>query len=260
MASKLVDDFEESLEDVGNLDNIQQDTAAQVAQPVEEDVPEKYKGKSAKEIIAMHQEAEKLIGKQGGEVGELRKVVDDFIKSQTAKVTKQEELAISDDDFFVEPKAAITKAIDSHPAIKEAQQAALQMRRAETLNKLASDFPNFMETVQDDGFKEWVKGSKVRLQLYAAAENNFDYDAATELLSTWNDKQSLAKKAIETNKIDRQTQLKAADVGATNSSTEGSSKKKYRRSDIIRLMQTDPDRYLAMADEIAQAYAEKRVI
>ena len=38
---------------------------------VEEELPEKYKGKSAKEIAEMHQQAEKLIGKQGSEVGEL---------------------------------------------------------------------------------------------------------------------------------------------------------------------------------------------
>ena len=31
---------------------------------VEDDVPEKYKGKSPAEIIKMHQEAEKLIGRQ----------------------------------------------------------------------------------------------------------------------------------------------------------------------------------------------------
>ena len=31
----------------------------------------------------MHQEAEKLLGRQSSEVGELRKVVDDYISSQT---------------------------------------------------------------------------------------------------------------------------------------------------------------------------------
>ena len=51
----------------------------------EDDLPEKYKGKSLKDIVLMHQEAEKLIGRQGSEVGELRKVVDDFIKTQTSK-------------------------------------------------------------------------------------------------------------------------------------------------------------------------------
>ena len=41
-----------------------------VQEQVEEDVPEKYRGKSAKEIAQMHMEAEKLIGRPGSEGGE----------------------------------------------------------------------------------------------------------------------------------------------------------------------------------------------
>jgi hypothetical protein len=57
-------------------------------QQSDDDLPEKYRGKSPKEIAMMHQEAERLIGKQGSEVGELRKVVDDYIRAQTAKDLK----------------------------------------------------------------------------------------------------------------------------------------------------------------------------
>ena len=35
----------------------------------EDDIPEKYKCKSVKDIVRMHQEAERAIGKQGSEVG-----------------------------------------------------------------------------------------------------------------------------------------------------------------------------------------------
>lgn len=225
---------------------------------VEEELPEKYRGKSAKDIAKMHQDAEKLIGKQGSEVGELRRVVDDFIKTQTAKEHKTEETLV-DDDFFVEPKSAVKKAIDNHPAIKEAQQASIQMRRAETVSKLESQFPNFMETVQDPDFADWIKGSRVRTELFTRAETQFDYDSAQELLATWQEKKEFTKKVTETSKLDREKQLKAADIGTTGTS-EQVSKKKYRRSDIIKLMQTDPDRYDSMSDEIMTAYREGRVI
>lgn len=66
----------------------------------EDDLPEKYKGKSLKDIVLMHQEAEKLIGRQGSEVGELRKVVDDFIKTQTSKDSDTKETEVNDYDFF----------------------------------------------------------------------------------------------------------------------------------------------------------------
>ena len=39
------------------------------------EVPPKYKGKSVEDVIKMHQEAEKLIGRLSGEVGQLRKTV-----------------------------------------------------------------------------------------------------------------------------------------------------------------------------------------
>lgn len=253
MAGLLDDVLEDTTTTTEDLNNIQQEET-----PVEDDLPEKYKGKSAKEIAKMHQDAEKLIGKQGSEVGELRRVVDDFIKTQSAKDLKTEETLV-DDDFFVEPKSAVKKAIDNHPAIKEAQQASIQMRRAETVSKLENQFPNFMETVQDPDFADWIKGSRVRTELFTRAETQFDYDSAQELLATWQEKKEFTKKVTETSKLDREKQLKAADIGTTGTS-EQVSKKKYRRSDIIKLMQTDPDRYDSMSDEIMTAYREGRVI
>jgi predicted RNA-binding protein YlqC (UPF0109 family) len=253
----LLDDVQDD-ELASPLEEIVEET--QQAQPVvEDDLPEKYRGKSAKEIALMHQEAEKLIGKQGSEVGELRKVVDDFIRTQTLKEVKQEEELDDTDSYFTDPKQAVKKAIDSHPAVKEAQQASLAMKREQVLNKIGSKFPDFMETVQDPSFAEWVQSSRIRTEMYARAETQFDYDAAEELLSTWQDRKGVAKQVAETSKVDRDKQLKAASVD-TQGSTETSAKKKYRRSDIIKLMQTDYDRYIAMSPEIEQAYRDGRVI
>ena len=62
----------------------------------------------------MHQEAEKLVGRQSSEVGELRKIVDDFIKTK-AEETKQEispNNSMDDEvDFFENPKEAVAKAV-----------------------------------------------------------------------------------------------------------------------------------------------------
>lgn len=226
---------------------------------VVEELPEKYRGKTAKEIAKMHEEAEKLISRQGGEVGELRKVVDDFIKTQTLKESKQEQPIEEEADYFVDPKQAVNKAIDNHPAVKEAKQASLAMRQQEVLNKLGSKYPDFMTTVQDPSFVEWVKASRIRTEMFARAETQFDFDAADELLSNWQDRQGKSHEVVETANIDRSRQLKAASV-TTQGSTESVAKKKFRRADIIKLMQTDPDRYDAMSTEIMQAYQEGRVI
>jgi len=96
--------------------------------------------------------------------------------------------------------------------------------------------------------------------LFTRAEVDYDFDSAKELLDTWKEKQNISKKVAETSKVDREQQLKAADVGSNSSTSEPVSKKKYRRSDIIKLMQTDPDRYDSMSEEIMTAYREGRVI
>ncbi len=56
----------------------QEATVVEDVQDDSEALPDKYKGKSAKEIAQMHMEAERLIGRQGSEVGELRRIVDDY--------------------------------------------------------------------------------------------------------------------------------------------------------------------------------------
>jgi len=230
-----------------------------VAEEKDDDLPEKYKGKSAKEIAEMHQQAEKLIGKQGSEVGELRKVVDDFISTQTLKESQTTETSITSDEFYENPQKNVNKQIDSHPAIKEAQKAAQEMKRTATLTRLNSEYPDLEQTVQDPNFAEWIKSSRVRSELYNRAEVEFDYDAAKELLSNWSDKKERVAKVAETSKIDKDNQLKAASVGSKGNN-EPVSKKKYRRSDIIKLMQTDPEKYDALSDEIMLAYQEGRVI
>jgi hypothetical protein len=133
------------------------------------------------------------------------------------------------------------------------------MKRTATLTRLNAEYPDLEKTVQDPNFAEWIKGSRVRSELYNRAEVEFDYDAAKELLGTWSDKQDRVAKIAETSKIDKDNQLKAASVGSKGNN-EPVSKKKYRRSDIIKLMQTDPDKYDALSDEIMLAYQEGRVI
>ena len=81
-------------------DEIQQEVEQpQIEEPT---IPEKYQNKSLEEVVQMHQEAEKLLGRQSSEVGELRKVVDDYISSQTQPSAPQQTVEPEDDiDFFM---------------------------------------------------------------------------------------------------------------------------------------------------------------
>jgi hypothetical protein len=103
-----------------------------------------------------------------------------------------------------------------------------------------------------------VKSSPVRLGLYAKADGEFDYDSANELLSTFKQLRGIkAKESEQAGNAQRNKSMKAAQVDVGGSGE--SSKRVYRRTDLIRLKMTDPSRYEALSDEIMQAYADGRV-
>jgi len=225
----------------------------------EDDIPEKYKNKSVKDIVRMHQEAERAIGKQGSEVGELRRIVDDFVKAQTV-TQKQQAPEVEDEvDFFTDPDKAIARAIEKHPKVRQAEELNEQMKRAEALANLKTAHPDFTQVVQDGSFVEWIGKSKVRQELFSRADRYYDFDAANELLSTWKERKQVVDQSTAVEKVQRKQAVKSASTGSTKGSGETASKKTYRRADIIELMRTNPDRYEQLAPEIMQAYAEGRV-
>jgi hypothetical protein len=260
--AQLVDERSEEEEDnsVDNIAEEQEVIESQETEVAQEEVPEKYQNKSLKEVVQMHQEAEKLLGKQSSEVGELRKVVDDHIQTQLAQqqapVQQQEE---DDTDFFVDPKTAVSRAIENHPSIKEAAQATQQYKKQTALAQLQSKHPDMNTIVQDAKFAEWIKGSKIRTQLFVQADQQYDYDAADELFSLWKERASVAKQTVAVEKQARKQQVKSASTGNARGTGQTQRKKTYRRADIIKLMKTDPDRYASLSEEIFQAYAEGRV-
>lgn len=236
---------------------------AEPEETVEEELPEKYQGKDVKDIIAMHQNAEKLLGKQSSEVGELRKVVDNFIQTQTiAQQQKQAPVQAEDDlddlDFFENPKQAISKMLENHPSVQQSKQMASQLAQQNTVAKLKANHPDYTNIVSDAKFIEWVGKSKVRSQLLRQADA-YDYDSADELFSLWKERQDMVKSAVQTETKARRQSVKSGSTGNTKGSGEPSRKKIYRRADIVELMSKDPERYQSLASEIRQAYAEGRV-
>lgn len=250
-------------------DSTMSDTTEAVGtpEPVDE-LPEKYKGKTAAEIARMHQEAEKLIGRQANEVHEVRSLADQLLKQQLEANKRVQQQPIEEsleDDFFADPKQAVNRQVEKHPAVVEARQAALEMKKMKTAQQLSAKHPDFVTIASDAGFQDWVKASAIRLNLFAKADAEYDFEAADELLSTYKEiKQIKAQQAVQqtaqSNQIEAEAQkaaMKAAtvDVGGTGES----SRKVYRRADLIKLKMTDPQRYEAMSDEIMAAYAEGRV-
>ena len=251
----------ENADDINEEANETQYVEEQTEQPQEQStLPEKYQGKSMEEVVQMHQEAEKLLGRQSGEVGELRKVVDDYISNQTIAQAPQQTVEPEDDiDYFTDPQGAVNRAIENHPKIREAQQYTEQYKKQSSLATLQAKHPDMQTILGDPKFAEWIKASKIRTQLFVAADQQYDADAADELFTLWKERKVVAQQTANVEKQARKQTLKAASTGNARGSSQGTRKKVYRRADIIKLMRTDPDRYTALADEIMAAYAEGRV-
>ena len=131
--------------------------------------------------------------------------------------------------------------------------------KSTAMNKLQSKHPDMQKILQDEKFVNWIKDSKIRTQLFAQADKQYDYDAADELFTLWKERQQVVSQTAANEKQQRKQSVKAASTGNARGSGEQRAKKVYRRADIIKLMRTDPDRYQALSDEIMQAYAEGRV-
>lgn len=226
--------------------------------PQEDDLPEKYKGKSASDIARMHQELEKRLGQQSQEVGELRRHFDEYVQSSIQKQSAPE--VVEEVDFFADPNLAVQRAIENHPTLKQAQAVAAEMAKSQALAKLQSTHPDMAEVLADNGFKDWVEASPIRTQLFKKADQEYDFDAANELLSLFKERKGVVAQTAKVEQVARKNEVKKASTGTARSNPEGSSPRKtYRRRDIIELMNTDPKRYEALMPEIMKAYQEGRV-
>lgn len=224
-------------------------------------LPEKFKGKGKKDIADAYVNLEKELGRQAKEVGDLRKLADTYLKETLAeKQNKPKVEEINDEDFFTNPKETIRKAVDQHPEVLAAKQYSQEAKKFSALAALKEAHSDYPTIVADPEFQGWVQKSKVRTQLAIQADKGFDSDAAIELFDLWKE----IKEAKKTSQVKQeQTEIRKetlSKAGVSGGGTAGeSSKKIYRRADLIKLKMTDPDRYTALADDIYKAYQEGRV-
>ena len=258
-------DAVETFEAAEELDTDTIETETEVESSVaESSVPDKFAGKSPEEIIESYQNLEKELGRKAQEVGELRKLSDSFLQAELSRNSQAQstpkETQEEPTDFFDDPNAAVNKAIENHPKFQEFQRFQAQQAQTAAKTQLEAAHPDYADIVSNSDFQEWVQGSKIRQQLFQAADA-YNFDAANELISNWKDR-AMINKTQEVNQAEeakRKGALKAGKAESRASSGSTSGKKTYKRSDLIRLKMTDPLKYESMADDIYAAYAEGRV-
>jgi hypothetical protein len=261
--SIVVDTAPESAEQVTETPVVEQEVQQEVQAEPEYSPPEKYAGKTLEDVIGMHQNAEKVLGKQGQEVGDQRQLIQQLLEqSQANQATETTEEAVSfEDTFYDDPAKAVNSAIENHPEIVKAREGNVKSAQNANLTQLEVTHPDFMDIVGDNDFQKWVGASGIRTELFRRADADYDFNAANELLGTW--KQiSMIGKTRQVNKAEKVKRQKAMRQTSSETRSSGDSvggKKMYRRADLIQLQVSDPNRYASLSDEITQAYQEGRV-
>jgi len=282
MSTKIVDQLDEQAPEEGEefVDLNQPDVEETVDADEEQtndsndeggtELPDKFRNKSMEEVVNMYQNLEKEFGRKGNEVGELRKLTDELLqleiqqKKQNQERVSSKEEQISDDDWFTSPKEATDKYLQNSGLAKEVEQLKEKLTsrdREEAHKAFVEKHPDYQDLAQKEDFQTFVKDSKYRLDLAQKADQ-YDYEAANELFDLYKAIRSNSGASNEDNGADKAQQQQEARKRATLEGTSNRSKgtkKVYRRADLIKMKMNDPERYMAMQDEIMQAYSDGRV-
>jgi hypothetical protein len=253
-----IEDFEQEIGEIEAVEHQEVEKQAEVKQ--EDEIPEEFRGLSQGELARKLKHSYREMGKQANELGEIRKLADELIKSQLQP--KKEPEQPKEVDFFENPQEAIKRAVETNPTVLEARQYAIRAQQEQAKQKLHQMHPDLNQVIGSSDFANWVSASPVRKQLLVNADQGYDLNAAHELISTYKElrgvkQQQQQRQASDAEISARNQALKSAsvDTGGSGETT----KKIYRRADLIRLNMTDRAKYESMQDEIMQAYAEGRV-
>ena len=110
-------------------------------------------------------------------------LADQLIKRQlTSETVQTPQPEISEVDFFADPVNTVNKVVATHPAVLAAVQKGQELDRLTNKQKLVAAHSDYQTIMQEPEFAEFVLKSPIRKQLFQAADKNYDFEAADELL------------------------------------------------------------------------------
>jgi hypothetical protein len=180
-----------------------------------------------------NQHLKRVIGDQGNQIGDLRKLVTESLPKE--------------DDWDYDPQERELQSLKSEVG---------QIKQAEALRQLEQSYPGFRELPKNKEFLDWIQDSPVRADLYRRADS-MDFNAAQEMLSLWREREKLREEmGVQVNTQRRQA-LK--DATMEKGSAGGTRTKMYSRQELIDMRRFEPDKFSQLWPEIQKAYTEGRV-
>ncbi len=252
------------------------------AQPTDDGLPEKFKGKSAKEIADAYAQLESEKGRLANDLGDTRaeartwrSLYEEVGAARRAEPqAKPAPVEISSDQLIASPKESVSAIVNElletrlGPVVKDTQRLAQSVEAQEFVR----DFPNYVQTGNDPEFQEFVGKSARRRDLAAKALQSNDVKAMRSLMEDWEERQALVASfkpnKQETTETEQVSTAPTGVEGARKVATEKSgnnaalpSGKVMYQTDVINTMLKDPNRYYSEAyqAELVQAITEKRL-
>ena len=236
---------------------------------IESEIPEKYKGKSLDDLINMHVNVEKVMRRQGNELGQLRGTVDaqsrliESLKVAPAapsQVKPPEPLTA--ERLLNDPEKALNTVLEPQVQAQNTRLDRMEMTLAR--QDFEKQYPSYMQDVNDSDFQEWVLGSKTRSKLLVKLHQGYDYESGKELWELWSEHKNATKAA----EAARQGKIQAATTIKGGSGDQPIGKPTYSRAKLaelqIKAMNGDPSAQARWNDpefqrEYQDAYREGRV-
>lgn len=280
------EDYVKNLE--GELENEIADAQDQQAHREEEapeaengfEVPERFKGKSPEEIARSYAELEKAYSRQGNDLGEMRKTLDEYIRLQSGveassnntssndnhtnpNYTEADDKQVSVDDLYEDTEGSISRVVEKSAGsrIKNLEQEIAKARIERELETFEQEFPGWKDEVSTPEFSNWLAESPFRQRLAQAADG-YDMDAARDLFSLYNEHKNISQSRRKS-KANEQLDHASLESGGPEASEQP---QKFSRRALMdkRIMAKRGDDDAAQwlidnAESIAIAYEEGRV-
>lgn len=261
-------DNAKAAEDAAKANEATTEAEAVAAEPSpEDDIPEKFRGKSMKDLVDAYKNLETELGRKNNEVGMIRKLADELIgvraiERQTAQENQPKPTPLTADKLLSDPEDAILGVVREKAL---GQQEELASKVASLEERLLTDafekkHPGFQQTMVSQEFGSWLQKSDYRRRLgYRASQG--DFEAADELFGLY-EEYSAAKPAApeKTAPSARQSTLArsgGSSAGGVIPSADG--KKTFTRAELMDMRINRPEEFDQRQDEILAAYREKRV-
>lgn len=262
----VVTDNEQSMSDVTedavNNRPVEDVTAAPDDSGDESWLPEKFKGKSKKEIIEVYQNLEKEHGRKSNDMNDLRRQIDQVLLQP---VQDQQQPAGMDDsvkfdDLVDNPEDAVNRALAKNPILREIQQRDTQQRMESSKTALLKRHPDAEQVVNDEVFVEWLNESPGRAAIFRQAHQSYDVSLAADLLDTFKYTKKAAHAEAEQQRDNKAREdLRKGTVESGTGADAGRADPIFSRKALIELRHRDPARYNSILPEVERAYADGRV-